>query len=71
MSRLVLEVNNKDILDKLLWMLKHFKEDGIKITKIDTLKENQDDIQEYDVDYEKSFQYKLDRADFIQMKESL
>jgi hypothetical protein len=71
MSRLVLEVNNKDILDKLLWMLKHFKEDGIKITIIDTLKENQDDVQEYDVDYEKSFQYKLDRADFIQMKESL
>jgi len=29
--KIVLNVYNKDILDKLLWMLKHFENEGIKI----------------------------------------
>jgi len=67
--QILLNIKNEKIFDKLLWMLEHFKSDGVEIK---TLKDNQkEDVQEYDVDYERSFQYKLDRAEFIEMKENL
>jgi len=68
--QLILDIKDDSILDKLLWMLEHFKDDGIKIKKIKN--ENISECEpEYDIEYEKSFQYKLDRADFIEMKENL
>ena len=66
--QILLNIKNEKIFDKLLWMLEHFKSDGVEI---EILKDDQEDVQEYDVDYERSFQYKLDRAEFIEMKENL
>jgi len=69
--QLLLKIKDDKIFDKLLWMLERFKSDGVEIETIGRLKDNQKDVQEYDVDYERSFQYKLDRAEFAQMKERL
>jgi len=33
MNQLILNIENENILDKLLWMLKHFESDGVKIIK--------------------------------------
>ena len=66
--QILLNIKNEKIFDKLLWMLEHFKSDGVEI---EILKDDQENVQEYDVDYERSFQYKLDRAEFIEMKENL
>ena len=69
--RLVVDIQNKSIAKKVLAILNIFKDDGVKIEKVDTLKTDPKDSPEYDIDYEKSFQYKLDRADFEEMKENL
>ena len=69
--QLLLKIKDDKIFDKLLWMLERLKSDGVEIETIGSLKDNQKDVQEYDVDYERSFQYKLDRAEFAQMKERL
>ena len=69
--QLLLKIKDDKIFDELLWMLERFKSDGVEIETIGSLKDNQKDVQEYDVDYERSFQYKLDRAEFAQMKERL
>ena len=43
MKQLVLNIYNEEIMDKLLWMLKHFENDGVEIKnqdKIEYTKEN-------------------------------
>ena len=69
--QLIVNIKNNTIAEKIIRILEVFKSDGVEIETIDRTKENQKDIQEYDVDYERSFQYKLDRADFVEMKERL
>lgn len=69
--QLIVDIQNNAIAEKIMQILEVFKSDGVEVRTINKTKENQQDTQEYDVDYEKSFQYKLDRADFIVMKESL
>lgn len=83
MSQLIIEIKNESIKDKVLWMLEHFKNDGIEIKDNTTRETNElsDDyiennykeivsnsLKNYDENYENSFEYKLDRADFIEMK---
>ena len=36
MSQLTLNITNEKIMDKLLWMLEHFKSDGVEIVKPET-----------------------------------
>lgn len=38
--RLLLNIKNEQILDKLLWVLKHFESDGVEIIQGDVIKEN-------------------------------
>ena len=66
--QLSIEIENESIVEKIIKLLEVFKDDGVKVKKIDKAIE---EPREYDVDYEHSFQYKLDRADFIEMKEEL
>ena len=35
MQRLILNIKNENITDKLLWMLSHFKDDGVEIVTSD------------------------------------
>ena len=69
--QLIVDIKNDTIAKKIIQILEVFKSDGVEIKTIDGSKENQKDIEEYDIDYERSFQYKLDRAEFIEMKEKL
>jgi len=69
--QLIVDITNNAIAEKIIQILEVFKSDGVKIKTLDKVNDKQQDTQEYDVDYEKSFQYKLDRADFIEMKKSL
>jgi len=86
MSQLILNIENEKIVDKLLWMLKHFEKDGIEInSNIEKNMEPLDDefiqknwknivsksLEHYSIEYENSFEYKMDRADFMQMKSHL
>ncbi len=69
--QLVIDINNNSLAEKIIKILEVFKGDGVEIKLIEKDDEKNSEILEYDVDYENSFQYKLDRADFIEMKESL
>ena len=69
--QLIVNIKNNTIAEKIMQILEVFKSDGVEVKTIEKTKENQQYAQEYDVDYEKSFQYKLDRADFIAIKEAL
>ncbi len=69
--QLIVDIKNSAVAEKIIQILNVFKNDGVDIRKIDTKSDDQNNTQEYDIDYEKSFQYKLDRADFIEMKEKL
>ena len=64
MSQLIVNIKNKELLDKIIKLLEVFKQDGVEITSISKDKE-------YDIDYERSYEYKLDRAEFEEMKERL
>ena len=68
--QLIVNIENSKIAEKILHILEVFKSDGVEVKTVDTIKKSLKE-QEYDVDYENSFQYKLDRADFIEMKERL
>jgi len=68
--QLIVNIQNNKIAEKILKILEVFKSDGVEVKTINKTKEIPKD-NEYDVDYERSFQYKLDRADFIEMKEKL
>jgi len=69
--QLIVNIQNDSIAHKIISILNVFKDDGVEVNTIDNLKDNQKNIQEYDVDYEKSFQCKLDRAEFVKMKENI
>jgi len=81
--QLSLNIKNEQILDKLLWVLEHFKSDGVEIIKKDEtvysdqyIEKNWREIiskalENYDSSYENSFQYKLDRAEFLETKGKL
>ena len=67
--QLSIEIQNENLVKKIIKLLEIFKDDGVKIKTIS--KDNLGNSTSYDVEYEKSFQYKTDRADFLEMKESL
>ena len=69
--QIIVDIQNNTLAKKIMQILEVFKNDGVKVRTLNKTTDNQQNAQEYDVDYEKSFQYKLDRADFIEMKESL
>ena len=69
--QLIVDIQNNTLAKKIIQILEVFKNDGVKVKTLNKTTDNQQNAKEYDVDYEKSFQYKLDRADFIEMKESL
>ncbi len=69
--QLIVDVPNNSLAEKILQILQVFKSDGVNVKAIEEKSKKQDTAQEYDVEYERSFQYKLDRADFIEMKEKL
>ena len=69
--QLIVNIENNEIAKKILKILEVFRSDGVEIKSIDDLKNFSKEAQEYDVEYENSFQYKLDRADFIEMKKRL
>ena len=69
--QITVEVQNNKVAEKILKILDVFKSDGVTVATMDKTKENIKDSEEYDIEYERSFQYKLDRADFVQMKEDL
>jgi len=66
--QLIVDIENRQLVDKIIKLLEIFKSDGVKVK---TLSKDQDELLEFDVDYENSIQYKLDRAEFQEMKESL
>ena len=68
--QLIVNIKNNILAEKILKILEIFKSDGVEVKTINKTKEISNG-KEYDVDYERSFQYKLDRADFIEMKERL
>ena len=75
--QLLVDIKDESLAKKIIQLLEVFKNDGVEIkstskTKLDLerTKEEQEK-QSYDVDYENSYQYKLDRAEFSEMKEKL
>ena len=36
MSSYILNIENETVVDKVLWMLKHFKEDGVSLNELNT-----------------------------------
>ncbi len=67
--QLTIDIKNESIANKIIQLLEVFKNDGVEIKKISNNSEKES--QEYDVEYEHSFEYKLDRAKFKEMKEKL
>ena len=68
--QLIIDIKNSSIAEKIIKILEVFKSDGVEIKKVENC-DGKNIEQEYDVDYENSYQYKLDRAEFIEMKERL
>ncbi len=82
--KLTLNIKNESILDPLLWMLKHFERDGVEIEQeikeIESNKITDEYIKEhwkeligiglsnYDENFYKSEQYKLDRGKYLMEK---
>ncbi len=83
--QLTIKIKNNNTVEKILWMLEHFKSDGVEIISSDAIKKDETvysdgyieknwrevvskGLENYDLDYENSFQYKLDRAEFFEMK---
>ncbi len=69
--QIIVDIQNNTLAKKIMQILEVFKNDGVKVKTLNKTTDDQQNTQEYDVEYEKSFQYKLDRADFLEMKESL
>ena len=84
MSQLTLEIKNDEILEKVLWMLEHFKDDGVIIKSGGNLGEKNNYTEEYmkknwkellmncksDPNYYKSEQYYEDRGNYLMEKYS-
>jgi len=69
--QLVVDIQDDRLVDKIVQLLSAFKNDGVSIKAIDEGIDMQKELPEFDVDYENSTQYKLDRAEFEEMKENL
>jgi len=83
MSQVLLEITNDTIKEKVLWMLEHFKDDGVKVKLLESnqeidytdeyIKKNwkallSKGLSHYNEDYYKSEQYKLDRGEYLMEK---
>jgi len=66
--QLIVDIKKDSIAQKIIKLLEIFKNDGVEVKLISNDKK---DLKEYDIDYEKSYEYKLDRAEFEEMKEKL
>ena len=80
--QILLNIKNEKIFDKLLWMLEHFKSDGVEIVtnNKEKVKYSDEYIEKnwkslvskgfslYDENYYKSKQYKRDRANYLMEK---
>jgi len=66
--QLIVDIQNENMVNKIIKLLEVFKSDGVKVK---TIAKDKNALPEFDVDYENSIQYKLDRAEFEEMKESL
>ncbi len=89
MQQLILNIKNENIMDKLLWMLDHFKNDGVEVEHPKTQnKKTETELSDeyieknwqsivskalanYDDKYYKGFEYKVDRANFQELKDSM
>ena len=69
--QLVVDIQDKRLADKIIRLLSVFKSDGVSIRTIENNTDVQKELPEFDVDYENSIQYKMDRAEFEEMKENL
>lgn len=86
--QLTINIKNNNTVEKILWMLEHFRSDGVEIIKSDDIKRDEtvysDEyieknwksivskaLENYDSSYENSFLYKLDRAEFLEIKRGL
>jgi len=75
--QLLVDIKDESIAKKIIKLLEVFKNDGVEIKSTSTTKldlersKEEQEKQSYDVDYENSYQYKLDRAEFADMKEKL
>jgi len=67
--QLTIDIKDESLFSKIVQLLEIFKDDGVEIKKISN--NSKKESQEYDVEYEQSFEYKLDRAKFREMKEKL
>lgn len=81
--QLTINIKNEQILDKLLWVLEHFKSDGVEIIKSDAIKKDETVYSDEhidknwksmlmniksDSDYVKSEDYKEDRGNYLMEK---
>ena len=85
--QLIIDIKDEFIVDKVKNLLSTFKDEDIQIKEIKSTNSNQnltdiyieenwqevvsEALKAYDNNYEKSFQYKIDRTNFQQMKDSL
>lgn len=68
MMQLIVDIKDDKLAKKIIKILDAFKDDRVKIKSVN---EKIEKNQEYDVDYEHSYQYKLDRAEFEEIKRKL
>jgi len=85
--QLTLKIDNESVAKKILWLLEHFKKDGLEVkqeanssTKLQASKYTDEYIKEnwrtiisvglkdFDDDYHKSNQYKMDRGEYLMEK---
>lgn len=84
--QILINVKNHIVLEKILWMLEHFKADGVEIQKIHKedeytsekytdkyIEENwreiiSNGVKDFNGDYYKSDEYKLERGEFLMEK---
>ncbi len=86
MQQIILKIHNENIMNKLLWILKHFETDGVELEYLTAEKKQQESkyTDEYveknwreiimsvggDEHYYKSEQYKLDYGNYLAEKYS-
>lgn len=81
--QLTINIKNNSTVEKILWMLEHFKDDGVEIIQSDTIKKDETVYSdeyieknwksmlmniESDSEYIKSEKYKEDRGNYLMEK---
>jgi hypothetical protein len=82
--QLTINIQNNNTVEKILWMLEHFKSDGVEIIKSDDMKIQDETVYsdehidknwksmlmniKSDSDYVKSENYKEDRGNYLMEK---